>query len=284
VRRNIMQMGQVNHASWNAYWMSDIISNATQNGFGTVFTGEMGNATISFSGVPHLPPYAGRGLVQKAKLQLKQKAYRYMPYFASGHWHKGYVENSFLQKELLMEYETDIRGQEHAHYSYYTSAKSAKLALLKVGANARCTLGGLKGITYGLSYRDPSADVRVIEHCLRLPNALYFDKRGNNKQVIREAMKGILPDEVLFSHQKGMQSADLYYRLMHHGSETEELLADLRGSTRVKTWMDVPRLEKEWQLLKRQDPRALRRCTQFFKNLSFAYYLWWHDKIVNQRP
>lgn len=270
VKRNLLHLGQVNHASGNAFWMEDIIHHATQGGFGTVFTGEMGNATISFAGVASLSPYVANSFVQKMKYKIRDEIWRKLPFY--GNWHKAYVNQSYLREELVQEYREIIKGQGDVHSPVYENAASAKLALLQVGANPRCTLGGLKGVTYGLSYRDPCGDVRVIEHCLRLSNDLYFDAKGNNKQVIRHALKDILPDSVLYSPKKGVQSADLYDRLLSSAHEVDELLGHLRASALTQMWMDVPKLDRGWRNLKKFAGSV--NLGVFFKNLSFAYYLW----------
>ncbi len=92
---------------------------------------------------------------------------------------------------------------------YYPNANAGMLHILVVGSNSKCMFGAKSGHCYGVEKRGPTADKRVLEYCLSIPNEVFFDKKGNGKQVLRRLTKNRLPDEVLFEKKKGLQSANI---------------------------------------------------------------------------
>lgn len=274
VRNNIQNLHQISHAAFNAFWTGDLPVQAVQAGFGTLLTGEMGNATLSFSGIAY-HSLKGLPLREKLKHTLKKNILQHYPSFFNlrGNGHLHYINKSFLHPELLADIKPSLRREASTYYPYHSSAREGQLQLLKPGENPRCYLGGLKSLVHGIDYRDPTGDTRVIEHCLSIPNEAYFNSRHEGKQVIRQTMKGILPDKVLNSRLKGLQSADLYYRILKYRSETEDVLTSLRTSPTAQAWMNLPKLEKEWNLLLKGHKTDVMSAAHFFKGLAFSYFL-----------
>jgi asparagine synthase (glutamine-hydrolysing) len=54
---------------------------------------------------------------------------------------------------------------------------------------------------YGVEVRHPFMDVRLVEFCLSVP-ATYKLRRGYNRWVMRECMRKIVPDEILWRAEK----------------------------------------------------------------------------------
>lgn len=274
IKNSIQHLHQISHAAFNAFWTGDLPAQAVRAGFGTLLTGEMGNATISFPGIPY-QSLKGVPIREKLKHTLKKNILRYYPSFfnsrKNGHLH--YINTSYLHPGLLAQIKPSLKGQAAAYYPYHGSAREGQLHLLQAGNNPRCHLGGLKTLAYGIDYRDPTGDTRVIEHCLSIPNEVYFNSRHEGKQVIRQTMQGILPERVLNSRQKGLQAADLYYRLLKYHPETEDLLALLRTSPAVQAWMNLPKLQHDWNFLLKGYKSDVMSAAHFFKGLAFSYFL-----------
>jgi asparagine synthase (glutamine-hydrolysing) len=64
--------------------------------------------------------------------------------------------------------------------------------------------------------------VRLAEFCLALPEDQYL-RQGEPRSLIRRAMKSYLPLSVLTNHQRGLQAADWWERLIgaHERVEAE---------------------------------------------------------------
>ncbi|WP_160689313.1 asparagine synthase-related protein [Clostridium sp. C2-6-12] len=69
-------------------------------------------------------------------------------------------------------------------------------------------------LSNGIIFRDPTADIRVIEFCLSLPTEQYF-KDGVDRRLIRNSMKGLIPEKIRMNMNKsGLQAADWIQRLI----------------------------------------------------------------------
>ena len=65
---------------------------------------------------------------------------------------------------------------------------------------------------FGIDIRTPAFDRRVVEFCIGIPEDQYL-RKGCDRWLIRRAMKGRLPDVVLYKRKYGVQAADWYPRL-----------------------------------------------------------------------
>lgn len=85
-------------------------------------------------------------------------------------------------------------------------------------------------LQYGLSMRDPTNDIRVINYCMSLPLDQFINN-GMDRALIRNATKGYLPDKVRLNQTKyGLQAADWLHRMIpcwtDFVEEAEQLLND----------------------------------------------------------
>lgn len=95
----------------------------------------------------------------------------------------------------------------------------------------------------GVDYADPTADRRVLEYCLAVPEEQYCEG-GVGRSLIRDAMRGIVPEVVLRERRKGLQSADF---LAHMAAEREEFAAELRRMREhelLRRALDLPMLDE----------------------------------------
>ncbi len=95
---------------------------------------------------------------------------------------------------------------------------------------------------FGIDTRDPTSDRRVIELCLSVPDTQYLHK-GEYRSLIRRAMAGILPAQVLNERRKGLQAADWRFgfdaALPYLAREIERL----RESPLARRCLDLPRMQ-----------------------------------------
>jgi asparagine synthase (glutamine-hydrolysing) len=99
-----------------------------------------------------------------------------------------------------------------------------------------------KAIT-GVEVRDPTADIDVVSFCFGVPPEQYLAE-GIDRSLIRRAMWGLLPESVLTSRARGMQSPDWYEKLERR---RDELRADIKGlatSQLAARFVDFARLEQ----------------------------------------
>jgi asparagine synthase (glutamine-hydrolysing) len=109
-------------------------------------------------------------------------------------------------------------------------------------------VGGLwsqHGAAAGLDVRDPTADVRLLEFCLGVPEAQYTGG-GWDRRLIRRALAGRVPDSVRLNRRRGLQAADLGRRLLADRDAVEAALAEIATALQAPGWVDVTELERLW--------------------------------------
>jgi asparagine synthase (glutamine-hydrolysing) len=65
-------------------------------------------------------------------------------------------------------------------------------------------------------------------------------------------MRGRLPDEILLSHRRGLQAADLVGRLRHCADEVEDALAELETGP-ASAYLDIGHMRESWTTIRRED-------------------------------
>lgn len=79
--------------------------------------------------------------------------------------------------------------------------------------NATNTFSAKLSLRYGLQYRDPTNDLRVIRFCLSVPEEQYV-QNGLDRALIRRATKNYLPDKIRLNQRYvGTQGADWVHRM-----------------------------------------------------------------------
>jgi asparagine synthase (glutamine-hydrolysing) len=96
---------------------------------------------------------------------------------------------------------------------------------------------------FGIDARDPTADRRLLELCLSIPDTQFLH-RGVYRSLIRRAMAGIVPDQILRERRKGLQSADWRFGFDAALPGLMGELERLRHSTLVRQCLDLSRMEQ----------------------------------------
>lgn len=101
--------------------------------------------------------------------------------------------------------------------------------------------------------RDPTADARVLAFTFSIPDHVFIDPRsGTDRWLIREAMKGRLPDEVRLNRDRGRQAGDLVPRLRACAGEVETALDELARGPAAE-YVDVVYMRQAWQTIRTED-------------------------------
>jgi asparagine synthase (glutamine-hydrolysing) len=101
---------------------------------------------------------------------------------------------------------------------------------------------------HGLQERDPTADARVLSFTFSVPDRIFIDPHtGMDRWLIREAMKGRLPDEVRFNRNIGVQAGDLVPRLRACAPEVEIALNEIAQGPAAE-YVDVSYMRTIWHM------------------------------------
>lgn len=113
-----------------------------------------------------------------------------------------------------------------------------RLALLHgldLGEYHKGLLGG-----WGIDYRDPTTDRRLLDYCLRIPEE-QFILGGERRSLARRAFADRLPPSLLGERRGGFQGADWYLALARARGEVREEVARIAASG-AAPFLDLPRL------------------------------------------
>lgn len=268
------------HAASNAFWLVDLPQKAYSKGLGVLLTGEHGNGTISYTGLDYLLPISHPYFLKNPSKLLKTAiakplVLKYYPQFFDKSKNSiiAYIQKSHLKQELIEEWDilNEIKQSNRRFVRYYPDAKAGMLDILRIGRNLRCFIGGIKTNCFGVEYRDATADVNVIEYCLSIPNEAFFNELKESKQILKNMMKGKLPDEVLFCKKKGLQAADIKYRILNEQNQITDLLLNFEQNKGIHEVLDIDKLKNDWLKIQNQKIYQILDIQQFVKTLMFAY-------------
>lgn len=94
---------------------------------------------------------------------------------------------------------------------------------------------------HGFYPSDPTADKRVVELCLATPAEQYL-RNGETRSLVRRAMAGVLPPELLSNRHIGLQSADWAMTWQAQLPEMRTELDRLEASALAQRYLDLPRM------------------------------------------
>ncbi len=265
--RQVLQVhNEPSHAACNYYWMLEVRLAARAQGCRVLLNGQIGNASISWAGSVFSQPLA---------FQLRQLGWR--------RWSK-----EWLKRTLPPHLYTTLQRRRMDHKEWYRSSAirpdfARRLNLLEQrltdpderpartpleqrrfimpGRSLNGALHAQLGAAYGIELRDPTADARVLAFTFSVPDHVFIDpETGLDRWLIREAMKGRLPDEVRLNRRRGRQAGDLVPRLRACANEVEVALDELaRGP--AAAYVDVPYMRQVWQTIQTQDtPEAFHKA------------------------
>ncbi len=102
-----------------------------------------------------------------------------------------------------------------------------------------------QALAYRMASRDPTADKRVIEFCLSVPDSQYM-RGGRNRFLLRRAMAGILPDKVRWNEKvRGRQSPDWTQRLQSSWPELAAEIQNIGTLEAEREYLDLPKIQGE---------------------------------------
>jgi asparagine synthase (glutamine-hydrolysing) len=154
------------------------------------------------------------------------------------------VRRSYMNKQAIKDH---IPNYESFTPELDTLRKSVKEK--RLGAILNLMGGNELGISksyhnhFGLDVRTPAIDIRLLKFCLALPNNQYIGN-GHPKYILKRAMKGKVPDYILFPSQRGMQSSNRLSKYRKEAVEIQKTIEILKKSPLSSYWLDFKNMEE----------------------------------------
>jgi asparagine synthase (glutamine-hydrolysing) len=245
----------------NMVWLDAINDAAKRRGLSVLLVGQMGNMSFSYNGFERLPALLRKGrLVSLARdaWGLRRQGIRLVsvaantfgPFFPRPAWR---AINRWQGRSIasLTNYSTihpaaaaiaageaEVAGIDLS-YRPSRDSHATRLAVMARTDRAAYVKGTLGG--WGLDMRDPTADRRLIELCLAIPDEQYL-RGGRMRGLARDAFADRLPPEIVFESRKGLQAADWYDGLGPDRATAAEEVERLAGLAAGEGLFDVERM------------------------------------------
>ena len=257
----------------NIFWLNQLTERAREEKVGILLSGQTGNMTISWG---NSSIYQAILLRQGHWWQLVKELYAYnrasgnvnpLRHLASAvfmqlprelriainqHIRKtagrAYKSLSLLNPELAQQVGMEQRWQRFGFDPYFlavnNSVEERKKLLNPHAFNHLGVIKTKRSLASGVVSRDPTADKRLIEFCLQVPENQWV-RGGNERYLLRRAMQGILPDKVrLNTSVRGKQSADFVQRLIPIWQDILQEAAAICDSPLCHYYMDTVKIEE----------------------------------------
>ncbi len=263
IRHGLGILGCPVHAAANLFWILALLQAASDHGCKVMLTGQLGNSVMSWQGSVLSQPLAYQartlGAPGLAKAHLKAR----LPRIALESWARmnldpDWYRRSAIHPQFAKRLELANRRLRDP-MEYPRGPLEERLSLLHPNHSSLGGAWGVLGAHYGLQVWDPTSDARLVSFSLSVPDRVFIDPRtGMDRWLIREAMRGRLPDEVRLNRRRGGQAADLVPRLRASAEEVDNALDELAGGPAADC-VDVSYMRQTWRLIQREDTRETLR-------------------------
>jgi|GEM_PF-6838274 len=277
----------------NHYWILSMLEAAQAKGVATLLIGQLGNASVSWKGFPparfnlaafkkDLSPQGQKSSRDMLRVIKRHLLFALMPESICGlrwrsvpmplNWRAYSPINDCFAIEQRFEEKMRAMGRLFPHEAR-RDARRARLQLVKPVTAPACMLWTELGRRYGIWVSDPTADKRLLEFSLALPNDQFY-RDGEEKYLAKRALANILPRQVLHNRKRGQQAADLQQRLLAEEAEIEQLICEFHRSELCHRYLDVAKIKSSLSALTHNTHKGFIDTTNILaKGLLFGLFL-----------
>lgn len=291
-----------NPANWG--WFEDLYGAARDAGVRVLLTGHKGNATISYTGLKALGDLARAGRWGRMYREVRGMARargqdpwrvlarhvleplvpaaleagyrRFRGASPAAPWEDAAIRADFARAIGIDERLRQVgRDRESLRRQ---SSLTHRIAILTAAGDAADLESGLRG-WFGVESRDPTADLRVVDYCLSIPDTQYL-RDGTERWLVRRAMRGRLPDRVVERTTYGAQAADWTEWLPALRPSLAATLARIERSETARRWIDTERLRSlldAWPEPLRRDHEPAYKLL-LLRGLTLGRFICWFEE------
>jgi len=250
----------------NLGWVLHILRSASANKHRVLLCADLGNATISWDGWEQAADHLVAGRFWTAFRQWRQ----YYNASSNSAWtalRQLFVDrlappglsawvarfnnpdrvapwqvHSAIRPEFAAATGVDARARRTGHDFLYRRQRGRRerlTMLTPVDFRGESYAGVLAG--YGIEMRDPTSDLDVVNFCLGVPVEQYLVE-GIGRSLLRRAMWGLSPPEILTNRRHGAQAPDWFAKLERRRPAMEADIAELARSTLARKSIDLDRM------------------------------------------
>jgi asparagine synthase (glutamine-hydrolysing) len=260
IRRILEIVCEPMHAAGNLFWILKLYSSAVENGWNVLLTGQAGNSGISWNGaISSQSVYfqlqqlgVRRFLKKRIKSILPAWSLKMLKAYRSQNLND-WCQLSAIHPDFAKRVQIQELVYEQQVKNLLRTPLEHRYNILKPGKQIGGSLQANLAAEYGIDLRDPTADVRVLEYMYSIPDHIFINpKTAQYRWIIRESMKGRMPEEVRLNRKFGVQAADLVTRLRLSAAEVDATLHELTIGP-SSAYIDVLYMKMVWQQILTED-------------------------------
>ena len=269
VIKNLEILSQPTHAAGNSFWIFELLKKAKQDGISTILTGQCGNSIVSWHGYP--APENILNILNNYrhdKIKLLTLIKKLSKFIIPDPFIRG-IQNYNLKKSSIndligfsainLEFANYMNENNIMDYNYIVPDFKSSPDPIKQRVAIADHIRNNTGIVwqeisyeYGLHIVDPTKDKALIEYCLSIPDKMH-QSDDHNRYIIRKSMDDILPPEVQWSKKKGLQAADMHFRIKNTIPHISTILDEFDQSKYISHYLDVKRMKNVVEKVKAND-------------------------------
>lgn len=218
------------HGAGNIYWILSIHERAKALGIPIILNGQIGNATVSWSGTTHKDKLYEIYAKQKEKLNILKSAisnknYAYLQWKLFTKTKASLFEFSMFNPKYLQAFSfklINLLSNDEIDADVVPFTKLNQLNLLRPRQSGIGLFWQSIGQEYNQQCWDPTNDIDLVEYCIAIPQHAYCI--NGKKSLIRSAFADKIPDEVIKNTKKGLQGADMKERFLLESNQINQYL------------------------------------------------------------
>jgi len=168
-------------------------------------------------------------------------------------WWKSKFENLAFNKQFAAKMKIKNR-----YFEYYARKKTSLLQehnierITHPHVSQRLEYSATAAKKYGIEYRYPFLDKRLIEFYLSMPPRLKA-RNGIVRYAIRETMKEILPESIRLRNDKsGTTIPTVFMRMVNDKNKIIEIISRSKGNEKITYYIDFEKYSKWFNLMLRR--------------------------------
>jgi asparagine synthase (glutamine-hydrolysing) len=295
--RSLLLHDEPEYGTGNLHWIIGLLEESREADAGILLTGQLGNGGVSWSGDQQRPLRSLlrghwfdswktlREFQRNLRTTLSRAAWAQIvrPLMARAKsfafrrgWSGPAMKHNLMAPEFARRTAIEDRFRAAGYDPLHSSildARAQQLRVLLPDINPVGAVWHEAGAGYGLEILDPTADVRVLEYVLAIPDE-QFVRGTNDRWLMRRAMEGVLPPAVQWNTRRGRQGADLFLRLRADAEVLGPVVAQLAASPIVAEYLDASALQQSWARTIGGSPlEAFAAAPAFARMFLFALFL-----------
>jgi asparagine synthase (glutamine-hydrolysing) len=263
IEHHLNQHDGPGHAAGNQFWVQAVTELAARDGAALMLCGQMGNATVSWTGNgsallalrERLPQVAWRLFLHSESnpwLTLKRqilkpivtpplRLLRRLQWLGRHPWQQYSALNPGLAVELDLG--ARMRAARYDFTFTFSPLEDLRRRFLRPAWTNGAGIWSEIGARHGLSILDPTANLALLEFLLRVPDT-QFRRGGRASYLFRRAFRRRLPDRVLDGNRKGLQASDLGHRILRELPAFRDCLDTFDSHSLAGEVLDLPLLRR----------------------------------------